>query len=387
MGVMAWIKSIQNECDDIKLIFKFFFLLGVPYPDRNISLVLRIFEKILCTFYSILSICIFALNTCRFIKDSFERQALAANLHFTFAVILRLYLVFKGKLITKELSSLQKIHSKYDACPQKSLKLWIIIGSLLGYITALIGISCMLWVTPESVRINNKFYSLDLDIPEPYEDYFSVFPIMILFVTNILLFTGQDLAVVLICSFYQKLGCFISDCQRVLAAAYSEETPTPKIIHNFSTTVNLLSTSILKIDRVLSPLAFYLLCLFLFQILELTTIFMRDEIIFWHVMFGGLLVITLIPKLILLVMLGSRIHERFAEIKELVLKAPILNERILYEMPSGINHIALFQLVDSLSDSAFMTAMGIIKIEKSVILSVLCAFISYSVLITQVFHK
>ncbi|GFV55958.1 hypothetical protein TNCV_7561 [Trichonephila clavipes] len=336
---------------------------------------------------SIISICILAVNTYRFAKDSFKRQALASNLHFTFAVILRLYFVFKGKLITKELSSLQKLHSRYDACPQKSLKSWIIIGSILGYITASIGISCMLWVTPESVKDSNKFYTLDLDIPESYEDFCSVFPIMIIFVNNILLFTGQDLAVVLICSVYQKLGCFISDSQRILIASYSEATPTPKTIHNFATTLNLLSTSVLKIDRILSPLAFHLLCLFLFQILELTTIFMKDKIIFWHVMFGALLVITLIPKVILFVMLGSRIHERFTEIKAFVLTAPVSNERMLYEMPSGINHIALCQLVDSLSDNAFMTAMGVIKIEKSVILSLLCAFISYSVLITQVFHE
>ncbi|GFT51239.1 hypothetical protein NPIL_23681 [Nephila pilipes] len=121
--------------------------------------------------------------------------------------------------------------------------------------------------------------------------------------------------------------------------------------------------------------------------MELTAIFLKANGILWHLIFGIHLIITLVPKLILLVILGSRIHERFAEIKELVLTAPVLNERILYEMPSGINHIALCHIVESLSDKAFMTAMGVIKIEKSVILSILCAFLSYSVLITQVFNK
>ncbi|GFT48676.1 hypothetical protein NPIL_399181, partial [Nephila pilipes] len=181
--------------------------------------------------------------------------------------------------------------------------------------------------------------------------------------------------------------CFISDSKRDLSASYSEANPTPELIHNFATKANLLSASIIKIDHAISPLAFYLLCLFLSQIMELTAMFLKGYGILWSILFGVYLVITLIPKLILLVILGSRIHERFVEIKELVLNAPVLNERILYEMPSGINHIALCQIVESLSDKAFMTAMGVIKIEKSVILSILCAFISYSVLITQVFQK
>ncbi|GFT51235.1 hypothetical protein NPIL_23661 [Nephila pilipes] len=197
-----------------------------------------------------------------------------------------------------------------------------------------------------------------MGMPETYEDYRLIFSGIIIVVNNILLFTEQDLTVVLVCFVYYHLGCFISDLKRDLAASYSTLNLIPKTIHNFAT-----------------------------MIVELTAIFMKEHDILWRIIFGIYIVITLIPKLILLVILGSRIHERFVEIKELVLTAPVLNERILYEMPSGINHIALCQIVESLSDKAFMTAMGVIKIEKSVILSILCAFISYSVLITQVFNK
>ncbi|GFS41037.1 hypothetical protein NPIL_546701 [Nephila pilipes] len=245
----------------------------------------------------------------------------------------------------------------------------------------------MFWVTPQTVNDVYKFYILDLGVPETFGDYYFIFPGIIIVISNILLFTLQDLTVILVCFVYHKLGCFISDSKRDLTAGYSEANPTPNIIHNFATKINVLSTSIIKIDRAISPLTFYLLCLFLSQIMELTAIFLNAFGILWHTIFAVFLIITLILKLILLVILGSRIHERFAEIKELVLTAPVVNEGILYEMPSGINHIALCHIVESLSDKLFMTAMGIIKIEKGVILSILCAFISYSVLITQVFNK
>ncbi|GFS41034.1 hypothetical protein NPIL_546711 [Nephila pilipes] len=197
-----------------------------------------------------------------------------------------------------------------------------------------------------------------MGIPETYENYHFIFSGLIILVNNSLQFTGQDLAVMLICSVYRKLDCFISDFKRYLTASYFAGNPTPKTIHNFAT-----------------------------KTLEIATVFSKENLPFWYITFSMYLVITLVPKLILLVILGSRIHERFAEIKELVLTAPVLNERILYETPSGINHIALCHIVESLSDKAFMTAMGVIKIEKNVILSILCAFISYSVLITQVFNK
>ncbi|GFT29501.1 hypothetical protein NPIL_605371 [Nephila pilipes] len=228
---------------------------------------------------------------------------------------------------------------------------------------------------------------LDFGVPETYKGFCYIFSGIIIFVNNILKLTGQDLAFLLICSVYQKLLGFISESKRDFAASYFAANPTPKIVHNFAKKVNVLSISIVKIDRAISPLAFYLLCSFLFQIMELTTVFLNENVPFWIIIFGTYIVITLIPKLFLLVILGSRIHERFAEIKELVLTAPVLIDRILYEMPSGINHIALCQIVESLSDKAVMTAMGVIKIEKRVILSILCAFISYTVLITQVFHE
>ncbi|GFS41031.1 hypothetical protein NPIL_546721 [Nephila pilipes] len=376
-----------SECSDIKFIFKFFFLLGVPYPERNISLLVKVFEKILSSFYSIISVYILIVVTYHLVEHSFERQNFAASLHNAFAVILRLHFVVKGKLIFTEISSLQKVLYMNEAYPQKYLKLWIIIGCILSNVTAVIGVCCLYWDSPQSVDDIYKYFILDMGIPEIYEDYSYTFSGIIIAVNNILLFTGQDLAVVLVCFVYYKLGCNISDFKRDLTASYSAEIPTPKIIHSLITKVNLLLASVIKIDRAISPLAFYLLCLFLFQIMELTAIFLKARGILWHIIFGTYLIITLIAKLILLVFLGSRIHERFAEIKELVLTAPVVNEGILYEMPSGINHIALCQIVESLSDKVVMTAMGVIKIEKSVILSVLCAFISYSVLITQVFNK
>ncbi|GFU06326.1 hypothetical protein NPIL_200481 [Nephila pilipes] len=384
---MNKIKLMQNECNDMKLIFKFFFLLGVPYPERNISLLVKVFEKILSGFYSITSIYILIVITYHLVGHSFERQTFTSSLHTAFAVILRLHFVVKGKLIFTEISSIQKIFSKYGAYPQKSLKLRIILGCILSNITAVIGVCCFFWATPQSINEIYKYFIIDMGIPETYEDYFYIFSGFIIVVNNILLFTGQDLAVVLVCFAYYKLGSFISDTKRDLTSSYSAEILTPKITHNFTTKVNVLSTSIIKVDSAISPLAFYLLSLFLFQIMELTAIFLTANGILWHIIFGIHLVVTLMLKLILLVILGSRIHERFAEIKELVLTAPVLNERILYEMPSGINHIALCHIVESLSDKAFMTAMGVIKIEKNVILSILCAFLSYSVLITQVFNK
>ncbi|GFV55957.1 hypothetical protein TNCV_7551 [Trichonephila clavipes] len=174
-----------------------------------------------------------SVNMYRLAKDSFKRQAMAYNLHFMFAALLRLYFVFNGKLITEELSSLQRMHSKHVACSQKSLKSWILIGSILGYITAFISICCMFWDKSGSVERFAKFYMLDLDIPEPYEEIFSVLSITIICVNPILIFIGQDLAVVFICSVYQKLGCFISDSAQVLAVSYSEAIPTTKSVHSF----------------------------------------------------------------------------------------------------------------------------------------------------------
>ncbi|GFS86994.1 hypothetical protein NPIL_480581, partial [Nephila pilipes] len=219
----------------MKLIFKFFFFLGVPYPERNISLLIRVFEKTLSSFYSITSIYVLIVITYHHVEHSFERQTFAYSLHAAFALILRLHFVVKRKLIFTAVSSLQKLHYKYAAYPQKPLKLWVIIGCILSIISPVMGICSAASVKSQVENDLFKSMKLGIDIPETYENYRFIFIGIILVMHHVLVYTGPDLAAVLICFVYYKLGCFISDSKRDLTASYSAEIPTPKIIHSFTT--------------------------------------------------------------------------------------------------------------------------------------------------------
>ncbi|GFY56567.1 hypothetical protein TNIN_141391 [Trichonephila inaurata madagascariensis] len=177
----------------------------------------------------------------------------------------------------------------------------------------------------------------------------------------------------------------ITDCKHHLTDCYRDAKLTVKSIHNSATELKQLSIAAEKIEKVMSPIAFCLLCLFLFQTLLVTTLLLMGNIIFYKA-FGTFIGITLFLKLCLIAVLGSQIHEKFLELKNIIASAPAIKENIFNETETTLNHIALSQMAGSLTKNIHMTALGSIKIRKSVVFSFICAFITYSVLLLQVLN-
>ncbi|KAF8791430.1 hypothetical protein HNY73_006295 [Argiope bruennichi] len=274
------------------------------------------------------------------------------------------------------------MHSKYATCPQVPRRWWILVGCCIAYATGIGMIVCYFAFSEE--EITTELHEFHYKIPDNYK-----YLIFVLFtvVAHIILFTGQDLAVVLICCIYHNLECMISDCKKELTSVYYNSRLTPEVMHNLASNLQQLSSVISKTDQIISPIAFNLLCTFLFQILVLTALLLKTSVIVWHLITGTCLGTALLFKVCILVIFGSRINERFCEIRTVISSYPAFQEGVLTDISAAVNHIALSQMVQTAAENAQMTAMGVISIRKSVILSVVCGFVSYSVLLYQVFEE
>ncbi|GIY11019.1 hypothetical protein CEXT_386181 [Caerostris extrusa] len=91
---------------------------------------------------------------------------------------------------------------------------------------------------------------------------------------------------------------------------------------------------------------------------------MKECVPFWHVIFGVYLAALLILKLFMLAIIGSEIRDGFYEIKTIILNAPTFEEKSFNDTLCLTKHVALSQIVESMSENTYMTAMGIVKIEK-----------------------
>ncbi|KAF8770060.1 hypothetical protein HNY73_017631 [Argiope bruennichi] len=276
------------------------------------------------------------------------------------------------------------MHSKYPACLKLSRKRWVVAGCCAAYVTGIGMIICTFLFSEEEVPGSAERYGSNYK--DPYSLKHLIF-IVFNVVSNFLLFTGQELAVVLICCIYHNLECAISDCKRQFAIVYHNSKLTPQVMCTLSSKLHHLASIISKTDQIVSPIAFNLLCAFLFQILVLTSLLTRESVILWHLFAGTYLGIALLFKVYIVVIFGSRINERFCDIRKVAASFPAFQTVIISEASSVVNHIALSQMVQILAENAQMTGLGIINIRKSVILSVICGFISYSVLLYQVFKE
>lgn len=373
--------------EDIHLFFKYFLAVGIPFPIIGNSRLKYVLEKILYWIFNILSVYLFILDGYHLFFNGFNKQILVMGAFHTFALALRLHFVYKGKDILLSFYYLQKLRSMKVTVPQQSYRKWIVISSTFSYISAVTMALVSFWRTPNQVKINSDYQIFGYNSSGNYQNVFVTASAFIWTGKHLILFVIPSLTVFLLCHIFHTLGSLMSDYKKEITGRYFNSVLKSNNIRKLAVTLRQLSTAVTEMDKKISPATMYLLCIFVSHILMLTSALSKNSSDMFNKILASFLVVTLLIALFAVIVLGARIEEIFSEIEKVILDATLPGESIFADISIGINRIELYQTTNILVGKTHMTAMGVFKIERSVILTLLCAFVSYSVLLTQVLNE
>lgn len=100
-------------------------------------------------------------------------------------------------------------------------------------------------------------------------------------------------------------------------------------------------------------------------------------------MFSVFLGVSVSIALLFLVGLASRIPDSFSQLKNIILTSANLRHKLFSGKAEAISYVGLVQILSDLADNFYVTALGCIKIEKSIISTMLCAFVTYGAIMNQ----
>lgn len=185
-----------------------------------------------------------------------------------------------------------------------------------------------------------------------------------------------------LCITYYELERFISDIKLRISTIIRYGVGARQL----DECANLLCKSseiVRKLDKVFSPLMFYLIGSFIIQIMVLITLSVQQlENIYKAV--SATLGFGVISGLVVIVEFASQIPKRYKEIKTIIVTSACLRKELFSGKPDDIGFAGLSQIMNELNSTFYMTVMGVVKIEKSLIITLLCALISYGIVLYQV---
>lgn len=377
----------KKDLDDIYLIFKFFVAVGIPFPGDMNSKSKLVFEKLMYIYLNIVSVYIPILKAYHIFEGGNMKHSMVLIALNIIVIVLRLYLIRRGKNILASFCSLHKLRSMSVTSSRKKFGRWIAISSSFSYFAAIaVTISSFCKNFKYSKKMTKRLM-FGYNVPGIYQGYFMAASVTIWLGENLILFVVPFMTTVLLCYVYHSLGNLISDYKNEVQIRHYNTTLTQNSIRRLVADLRNISITVTGVDKEISPATMLLLSSFVSQILLFTSTLSKGSVNLFQKIMVSCLVVLLLAALFVTVILAAQIRERFIEIKDIVSDSAVSRECIFNDVSLGVNHIALQQMIDGLVSKTHMTAMGVFKIEKSIILTVLCAFISYSALLTQVLNE
>lgn len=211
-----------------------------------------------------------------------------------------------------------------------------------------------------------------------------VFAEILLVLLNLTLFVVPGMAIILLIFVYYELGNLVyglkTKISKIMASELSHDLSQIKICAYY---ISKTSQIVHKVDCVLTLPMFYVLSLFIIEIMVLIAISCKHVSNVPPIAVSVFLGFGVSVALIFIVGLASRIPDNFAQLKNIILTSHNIQQKILSGKTEAISYVGLVQLLGDLTETFYVTALGSIKIRKTVILSMLCAFVTYGAMISQ----
>lgn len=388
---MKRVVSSQNEGrleddENFRFLFGAYAMIGVIFrnktdtPSRSCSrLFLAIFFHLFSAYF--LSVLLYAFI------NKFGGEGLTAICQFVLTNLIRLYFVFNAAKIVELQRCIVSCRSLLITTPPPRKSLKVLISSYMAFqmILAIAISNESLFPRDIEKAVEESSHHL-FDFPFPNR-YFLVLTGAIEFIRNYIEIFTPGLTFMMLCLFYKELDSLLIDTKENILVSVSKYPIDSDKISESSDILCKMANIVSKVDSRISKPLFYLLILYILQVMAFITVFADRYPGFIQTIAFTLISVNVIFGICAVGVLTSRIPERYSEIKTLIISSKIVRNEIAQGQSSAVALAGFGQLLHELTNSFHATAIGAFWMDKSVVITILCSFITYGVLIFQTFQK
>lgn len=372
---------VQLSNRNFSMILGMFVFIGINFPCEKVSRIKYVCAKMLATSFNIFSLyyltvlCFNGYN----LGLKLDCQFVTTTLQFILAMCIRLYFTYNTKNIVENCNILLKNMSGLSRLYENCCKILIIIAFAISFAT-FCGMEFCMHIGSKT-KESRKFILFNQPVSKIS---LIILAEIFLVLLNLTLFVVPGMAITLLIFVYYNLGNLVYGLKtkifKIMASEFSHDlSQIKKCTYYISKTSQIVH----KVDSVLTLPMFYVLSLFIIEIMVIIVIACKNvpkvppTAVLVFLGFG------VSVALIFIVGLASRISDNFAQLKNIILTSHNMQQKILSGKTEAISYVGLVQLLDDLTETFYVTALGSIKIRKTVILSMLCAFVTYGAMISQ----
>lgn len=365
------------------LIFELFMFIGVNFNEKDSLKFKQYCKSFLSIVWHLFTVYYLTLSTYYIgFLGLYENELLVSLLPIFNAFIIRLIFLVKKSYIFKSCKLLVSSQSAFNDKSQKSTKMIILL--IFGFIVLMAVIASFIpYVSGKAYNLRNENLRFQLFGSHPSNIYFQILAEALSIMRHWLGLAVPCLTLVMLCIVYKELENIISSAKSKLVLIITNNSVSSSKLEEFISHICKVAAIVQNIDSTFSCLLFCLISTFMLQIMVLISIafgsFTKDLPVS-SILIGGTLIIS---ALITVVVFASLIPERFSEIKILIATSSSLRKEVFSKKSQDISFIVLSNIMNELTPVFYMSALGTVKIDKSVIITILCALLSYGVIFYQ----
>ena len=373
-------KTLHRLNKNFSLILEMSMLIGIYFPYKTSSRINEISTKIIRIALNLFSMYYFILLSFHSCKSNFDFQFITTALQFILATFIRLYLSLNAKRIVENSNILLNKMSGLSRRYEKTCRNLIITALTITFSTFPL-MELLLHLEENLVQVNIKYMLFDYTASQIS---LIVFVELLIALRNWIIFVVPYMAIILLSFIYYELGNVVYGLKtKILDTMNAQFSDDLLQMNRCCYFLSKTMQTVRRIDGVLTTPMFYVLSFLLIQIMALISIVTKDDKNTPLIVVSLFLAWGVFISLIFIVGLASRIPDNFSGLKNTILTSSIVRQKIMSGKTESISYIGFVQALDNHTENFYVTAMGCIKIEKTVILTMLCAFVSYGVMLNQ----
>lgn len=356
--------------------------IGIYFPKETKSSYAKTLCYIITAFLNLYSIYFFILFANYSFRHGLSEELLTNCTHVFLATLIHFHFARHSEKLVESFNLLAYKQTIFEQ-KKKSLKT-IILASFSAILLVFI-LTTILMYSKQKMLEQTRIFMLFSYLPSNW--YLLALSDALILAQNWILILIPGLTFVLISFIYYELGKLMHSVLIEMKKTVNKSNDDWQLANHCAYLLCKASNIVAQINEMLTMPLFYLISLFMIQGMVFTTVLAKQSL-------DTVMLFTLLPvqtgaifSFLTLIILASRISEIYSKIKNTILTAESVRLKLFAEKTQASSYVGLLQMANGLTDNFSITAMGTIRIEKGTIISVFCAFISYSIILSQMVQK
>lgn len=373
--------------ENLSAIFNMFLLIGVNINYADSSLFQKIFKNIITLILNLHALYYIILLTYHsYFQDLLgDGIVVMTAIQFLLATLIRLYFFRNGNVTVESCKDLLNLQGNLSRKPQKSRKTFIYSIFILSFVAiTVLAISPLLRKGKCHNCLKTEEFML---FSSPASNmYLMIFAGVMRFLTNWTTLSATIFPLILLYFIYRELLITVSRVKNKIKEMASRFSEDLRLARKCEMLLFKASETVRKVDAAFSTVLFYMISILIIQEMVIITFFALElddsALKLLAVIIGSGVVLALCA----LILIASRIPKTYSKVKHIILSSYVMRDGTLPIQAHDAVYLGLVQVASELAESFCITAMDVVKIDKSTIITILCGFISYGVILYQMFH-